>query len=989
MLKGMSSSPIWEKIIENEEDAKKIEESFKRIDEYTKDFQLEIILRIERNTSELSNAVTQLQLESLPRARKALYNADVGDSNTLTREPCTPGTRIAILNRIYQWAQDSSPNSPRIFWLAGDAGSGKSTIACSVAGHFDIDETKSEAQNILRATFFCSRQFEETRKQKYIIPTIVYQLAHQSRSYKHALLRADKFGSVDVLSKQMKDLLIGPWQRSANDRRPELPPYLVVIDALDEIEGEGGPVFLRDLLMTVNSDQFQGLKFLITSRPHPDLASLCATFSSNAVCRLYEVPTDTVKADIVTYLKHKLPNLRDEPELTKLAQEADGLFIYAATVVRYITLRPKMAKGEQIDLMRKLFGSTGAMSSTTASLVDELYRQILREAFSNLEDKPFRTRLRILHTFLCTEDRVSPSIAAALSSDTGTEEQASIVVEELHAVLYVKEGCVFWYHASFQDFIFTETRSKFNISGEVVNMSCDVAAHNTILTRHCFRIMMSSLRFNICNLPSSFLLDSEVPGLVQLVRKNISDVLSYCCRYWSQYLARAASDDRDDLLRCIESFFPIHVLFWIEAMNLLGSSHECPSMLRQAHEWVSKGDKRPSDLAKDIAGTFDFAIYFTTSPAAQSTPHLYISSLMTWSRDSVISQTWKDRFSRAPSFTYTNVGNAMTVPLLTIQVKYRVVAAAFSTDGTRISVVPDSTPGSVIVCDAWTGKELNTLNGHTGVVTSVAFSSDGTRIVSGSNDQSVRVWDALMGEELNSLHGHTGRVKSVAFSTDGTRIVSGSIDESVRVWDAWTGEELMALNGHTNYVQSVAISSDGTRIISGSDDNSVRVWDASTGEELKTLNGHIDYVQSVAFSSDGTRIISGSNDRSVRVWDASTGKKLKTINGHTRYVRSVAFLSDGARIVSGSDDLSVRVWDARTGKELKRLNGHADYVKFVSSSNDGTRIVSGSDDGSVRVWDASTGKEPRALNGHTSYVTSIAFSTDGTRIASGSSDMPY
>jgi ABC-type dipeptide/oligopeptide/nickel transport system ATPase component len=101
---------------------------------------------------------------------------------------------------MYQWAQDSSSSSPRIFWLTGDAGSGKSTIAYTAAGHFD-DETKSEAQNILRASFFCSRQFEETRRQKYIIPTIVYQLAHQSRSYARALFEANKFGSVDVLSK--------------------------------------------------------------------------------------------------------------------------------------------------------------------------------------------------------------------------------------------------------------------------------------------------------------------------------------------------------------------------------------------------------------------------------------------------------------------------------------------------------------------------------------------------------------------------------------------------------------------------------------------------------------------------------------------------------------------------------------------------------------------------------------------------------------------
>ena len=503
----------------------------------------------------------------------------------LTREPCAPDTRVAILKRIYQWAQDLSSNSPRIFWLVGDAGSGKSTIACTVAGYFD-DETKSEAQNILRANFFCSRQFEETRRQKYIIPTIVYQLARQSRSYAHALLEADKFGSADIPSKQMKDLLVGPWQRSANDRSPELPPYLVVIDALDEIEGEGGPIFLRDLLMTVNDGQLQGLKFLITSRPHPELASLCATFPSDAVCRLYKVPMDTVKADIVTYLKHKLPKLRDEPQLTDLAHKADGLFIYAATVVRYITPRLVMAKGEQLFLMRKLLDSTWAMSSRTTSLIDELYQEILRDAFSNLEDELFRMRLSILHTFLCTEERVSPSIASALISDTDMEEQASVIAGELYAVLYANESRIFWYHASFPDFIFTQTRSKFTISGDVVNMSCNIATHNVALAHRCFRFMMSNLRFNICNLPSSFLLDSEVPGLAQLVQSNISDVLTYCCRHWSKHLAKATLNDHDDLHPRIRDFLHIHVLFWIEAMNLLGSSHQCPSMLQQAHEWV-------------------------------------------------------------------------------------------------------------------------------------------------------------------------------------------------------------------------------------------------------------------------------------------------------------------------------------------------------------------------------------------------------------------
>jgi WD40 repeat protein len=91
---------------------------------------------------------------------------------------------------------------------------------------------------------------------------------------------------------------------------------------------------------------------------------------------------------------------------------------------------------------------------------------------------------------------------------------------------------------------------------------------------------------------------------------------------------------------------------------------------------------------------------------------------------------------------------------------------------------------------------------------------------------------------LKELKGHTSSVNSVAFSSDGTQIVSGSDDKSVRVWDASTGVELKELKGHTNSVNSVAFLSDGMQIVSGSDDNSVRVWDASTGVELKVLKGH-------------------------------------------------------------------------------------------------------------------------------------------------------
>ena len=119
-----------------------------------------------------------------------------------------------------------------------------------------------------------------------------------------------------------------------------------------------------------------------------------------------------------------------------------------------------------------------------------------------------------------------------------------------------------------------------------------------------------------------------------------------------------------------------------------------------------------------------------------------------------------------------------------------------------------------------------------------------------SSDKSVRIWDASTGALLTTLSGCTS---SVAFSHDGTRIVSGSEDKFVRIWDASTGALLRTLHDHTNDVTSVAFSSDGTCIVSGSSDKSARIWDASTGALLSY--GHANDVSSVVpFSDDDTRI---------------------------------------------------------------------------------------------------------------------------------------
>ncbi|KAF5311029.1 hypothetical protein D9619_008102 [Psilocybe cf. subviscida] len=328
-LEQMSKKGTFRRVLENEADKKAVEDAFKRIDGATKTFQIDIALATARMMEDVHSEIKLTQLDRV-RAPKAIYNADLGDGVALRREACTEGTRVEIREKIVAWANDTSWDCPPVFWLTGDAGSGKTTIAYSIAEHFDKLEMTGQ-QTILGGTFHCSRQFEETRRQVHIIPTLVYQLARKSGSYYHALHKADKFDSVDKLDKQIEDLLAGPWQQSASQRHPELPPYLIIVDALDEINEQGGSKFLCGMLEAVKQHYFHGLKLLFTSRPDPNVMAHFDLSISTPLCRLQDVPIESVGADITKFLQIKLPKFTHK-EWEEMAQLANGLFISAATI---------------------------------------------------------------------------------------------------------------------------------------------------------------------------------------------------------------------------------------------------------------------------------------------------------------------------------------------------------------------------------------------------------------------------------------------------------------------------------------------------------------------------------------------------------------------------------------------------------------------------------------------------------------------------------
>jgi WD40 repeat protein len=144
---------------------------------------------------------------------------------------------------------------------------------------------------------------------------------------------------------------------------------------------------------------------------------------------------------------------------------------------------------------------------------------------------------------------------------------------------------------------------------------------------------------------------------------------------------------------------------------------------------------------------------------------------------------------------------------------------------------------------------------------------------------------------LQTLEGHSSAVYSVAFSHDSTRLASASHYSTFKIWDASSGACLQTLEGHSSAVSSVAFSHDSTRLASASDDSTVKIWDASSGACLQTLEGHSSYVNSVAFSHDSTRLASASDDSTVKIWDASSGACLQTLEGRSGAVSSADLVS--------------------------------------------------------------------------------------------------
>ncbi len=285
-----------------------------------------------------------------------------------------------------------------------------------------------------------------------------------------------------------------------------------------------------------------------------------------------------------------------------------------------------------------------------------------------------------------------------------------------------------------------------------------------------------------------------------------------------------------------------------------------------------------------------------------------------------------------------------------------------------------------------------TLAKHTGPVSSVAYSPDGTTIVTGSNysdywNPFLYFWDAGTGT-LKKTVDHTWPVADIAYSPSGDIIATAGGFEGVRLWDAETGTRIASLDEHDGSpeyrIADIAYSPDGSTL-AVSVNNTVSLWQVSESRVRKRLTGHTLRINSVAYSPDSLTLATGGADAIVHLWSDVNGLLLDTLEGHRTTVNSIAYSPDGNTIATGGDDYNeeVRLWDADTGTPIGTLDTGG-IVNSVAYSPDGNTLATGRWD--VHLWSAHTSALEKTFRGHAGVVWQVAYSPDGSVIASASED---
>jgi hypothetical protein len=480
---------------------------------------------------------------------------------------------VQLLEDVAKWMADTKDKP--VFWLTGVAGTGKTTVSKSVA------DMASE-ENYLVVTFFFSHAYTDRRDYSKVIPTLAYQLAQDValRPLIVAEIDSDKNVATSSTAIQAKKLLFDGLRAPSSSIERGV---LIVLDALDECQKDSNHTNGADLIpiLLAGLKDVPFVKVFLTSRPEPSIErmfkqkDLQHTALNLALHR--DIEKGMVRADIARYLNHELSKLRDaipnspvfptEADMQLLLERTDTLFIYARTVVEYVS----HPVGRPDRRLAALIQAKPGQSGQRYSRLDELYSHILKEASgkstpSDSVDGDLRSVLVAL--VLAQQPLTADGLAVVTGVDQDTCHECLRRISALLDYQHDTDEPVRLMHLSFPDFL-SEPRRCSSLPGYVVDVSSD----HLRFVDNCLELMNKALRYDICRIRDPSLLNSEVTDIEGRLLEHVSESLRYACRFWVAHWLEhiRIAGVQAQIPAGLGTFCAQHLLHWIEVLSLTGN----------------------------------------------------------------------------------------------------------------------------------------------------------------------------------------------------------------------------------------------------------------------------------------------------------------------------------------------------------------------------------------------------------------------------------
>lgn len=506
---------------------------------------------------------------------KQLGEGDSG-SGDKQRRPCLGGTRVDVLEHIKTWVDDDAYDDKRIMWLTAPAGIGKSSVAASIESH--LRETSQ-----LGAAFYFVRS--NPKRNERAIAEVARQLASRHTSLREEICSKVE-ADIDIGRKSSAEQYSRLIQEPLENLPSTTPKLVIIFDALDECD-EGDITTLLRLISRGIVEMPPGVKFFMTSRRETYLKALIdsAKWKSLVEHRHLEAEDSaTVAGDIGRFLEEQLPlvaekfgiddsNWPGKEVRDKLVHLSDNLFIWASTAVALVAnSRVPETRLEHI------------LTSSSLGNLDSLYDEILEKACPLDTDAADLNLLNeVLGTLAVAREPLNVDTLTALLSHVAGRSLTpgkvrSQVLNYLHAVLLVPDdsaGVIRFLHQSFVDFLISNRcHPRFLVQP---------TSHHHRMALSCFQ-RMEDLKQNICNVDPSKL-NSEVEDLPDRISTHIQLPLQYSCKHWAAHVFHSAH--ADNILDVLLGFLTTRVLFWVEALSILGLTAQGVYMAKEVEQWVT------------------------------------------------------------------------------------------------------------------------------------------------------------------------------------------------------------------------------------------------------------------------------------------------------------------------------------------------------------------------------------------------------------------